>query len=233
MNQHSIQEAYLKNYCVDGKLWAHDVNTKTALLKSASRCTSEEDFQSEILEKIQNDTIESPGIKSLKKLLDGKSITLKEYDLVRYWTGLHIIRNQKFRNVSNINYKSDYKKLIDIENKFSHYFPYCHKYKCDNGKYLVTSDNPILEFSVGVDIVRFLTISPEELLLFTPVNNIVHHEELEFTEMINSMLWANAYSKVFSNKKVLPYSTYEKNIKKWDMVGVYEETKFITKAKNQ
>src|ERR1035437_3366157 len=120
MNQHSVQEAYLKNFCSNGQIWEHNVETKLSVRKSAKYCTSEKDFQPELLEKIQNATIESPGIKAINKLLDGGSITQEEFDLLRQWIALHIIRNQKYRNTPLIDYNSNYEKLIDIEIKFAY-----------------------------------------------------------------------------------------------------------------
>lgn len=227
MDQHSIQEAYLKNFCINGRLWAYDKSNKTSKLKPASQCTTEEDFQSDILEKLQNDTIESPGIKMLRKLLEGKTINEIEFELVRYWTALHIIRNQKFRNTPSINYNNNYEQLFEVERKFSYYFQYCFAFNCNEDKFLITSDNPIQEFSVGKDVVRVFPLSPKKLLLFSPIDNYVKHDELEFTEMINSILWANSFQFVFSNQSKLPIQKYEENIKKWNMIGSLEESKFI------
>lgn len=232
MNQHSIQEAYLKLFCVNGKLWAHDINTKTALNKPASWCTSEVDFQPEFLDRIQNDMFESPGIKSLKKLLDGNTISLDEFDIVRYWSALHIIRSQKYRNNPNVNYEIDYHKMIEKEMLFSHYFK--HSYICEStdGKYFITSDNPIIEIPSNDSIIRVFTISPTKLLLLTPIDEKIRSTEIEFTELVNTSLWANAYKYVFSDKKVLPLSTYDENIKKWNIVVKYEQSEYIIKNKN-
>lgn len=229
MNQHSIQEAYLKNFCINGRLWVHDKNTKSAILKPVSQCTTEEDFQSEILEKFQNDTFENHGIKILRKLIEDKTINQVEYELIRYWTALHIIRNQKFRNTPSINYQSDFEWLIDIEKKFSYYFRYCFLFSCGEGKFLITSDNPIQEFCVGEDIVRILPLSPSKLLLFSPIDDYIKHDELEITEFVNSILWANSFNYVFSNQSELPIQTFEKNIKKWNLIAVLEESKFFYK----
>jgi hypothetical protein len=227
MNQHNVQEAYLKNFCVDGRIWVYDKKVNKPISKPASQCTVEEDFQSEILEKYQNRNIESPGIKKLRKLLDGLSINENEFELIRYWTDLHIIRNQKFRNESGIDYNSYFDHLFDIENKFSLYYRYCFKYKCPNGKYLITSDNPIIEFSISGSINRILTLSPDELILFSPINDTIKHEEIEFSEFVNSMLWAHAANCIFSNQKELPVSLFEQNIKEWNLVSAMEEIKFV------
>lgn len=232
MNQHSIQEAYFKNFCVKGKLWAHDIKTKATLHKPASWCTTEVDFQSEILDKIQNDTFESPGIKSIKNLLDGKTISLVEFDLIRYWTALHIIRSQKYRNEPNVNYKIDYAKMIETEMLFSHYFIHAHLCEYTDGKYFITSDNPIIEISIDNCLARVFTLSPTKLLLLAPIDKKFSSTEIEFTELINTILWINAFKYVFSDKRVLPISTYEENIKKWDITSRYELKKYKIKNEN-
>ena len=122
MNQHSIQEAYLKKFCVNGRLWVHDVKTKLVKLRPASQCTTEKDFQTLSLEQKQNRTIESPGIKSLRKLLTNKSIDQSDYESILLWLSLHIVRNENFRNRPIINYETDYEKLLDIEKNFSRNF---------------------------------------------------------------------------------------------------------------
>lgn len=231
MNQHSIQEAYLKKFCVNGRLWAYDKKLKAALLKPASKCTTEEDFQSEFLEILQNDIIENPGIKSLRKLLDGKTIDSTDYEIVRYWIALHIIRNKKYREIVGNNYELDFNKLLDIEKTFSNYFRYCYLCKCDKEKYFITSDNPILELTVGNEEVQILTLSPDKLILLTPIDDTVHHNEVEFTELINSMIWANAVNQVFSNRKELPISEYENNTDKLNLNAVLEKSQFKVKNK--
>jgi len=227
MDQHNVQEAYLKNFCVDGRIWVYDKKGNKPISKPASQCTVEEDFQSEILEKYQNTNIESPGIKKLRKILDGILISEEEFELIKYWTALHIIRNHKFRNVSGVDYDSYFDQLLDIENKFSLYYCYCFKYKCPDGKYLITSDNPVLEFRNGDSINRILTLSPRELILFSPINDTIKHEKLDLTEFVNSMLWAHSENCVFSNQKDLPISSFEQNIKEWNLISVMEEMKFI------
>lgn len=232
MNQHHIQEAYLKIFCENGRLWAYDKKSKVASLKPASQCTVEDNFQSKFLEVLQNDTIESPGVKSLRKLLDGKTISATEYEMVRYWTALHTIRNKKYREIVGEKYETDFNKLIEIEKIVSEYFRYCYIYKSNDDKHFITSDNPVVEFTVGNEIARILTLSPDRLLLFSPIDDTISHNEVEFTELINSMLWANSFNQVFSNKKELPIIKYENNIKRFNLNAMFETTQFIIKNKS-
>lgn len=227
MNQHHVQKAYLKNFSgKDGKVWVHEKNLKRPYLKPVSQCTIEEDFQSEFLEKYQSTIIESPGIRALRKLPNAQGITEADFESAKYWTALHCIRNKRYRSMPRVDYESNFRQLIEIEKKFSRYYSYCFKYKCDEGKYLVTSDNPILEFTIGEYCIRILTLSPSELLTFSPIDGIPTHEELEFTEFVNSMLWANSSNQVFSNQKELPILIYERNIKNWNLEPRFEDVQF-------
>ena len=108
MSQHSVQKAYLKNFCVNGKLWAYDIKTKIASSKPASQCTTEDNFQPERLEIFQNRVFESPGIKSLRKLLDSKNINETEYSQIKYWSALHLIRSKKYRDTICAKYEFDF-----------------------------------------------------------------------------------------------------------------------------
>lgn len=227
MDQHNVQEAYLKEFCVKGRLWVHDKMTRKGISQPASKCTIEDGFQSDILERYQNEKIESPGIKALRKILNGNSIGENEFEIVRYWTALHIIRNPNFRSAPDIDYNAYFYKLIDIENKFSLNYCYCFKYKCPDGEYFITSDNPVLDLTIGEFIVRMLPLSPKEVILLSPINNIFWHEKLEMTELVNSMQWAHSHKCIFSNQKNIPISSYEQNIKDWNLVPVWEEMKFV------
>jgi hypothetical protein len=227
MNQHSVQEAYLKNFCINGRLWVHDKQTRKAELKPASQCTIERDFQSEVLEQYQNRNIESPGIKKLRKITKQIPISEEDFESIKYWIALHIVRSQKFRSAPGVDYNKCFRELIDIENKFFLYYRYCFKLKCADGKYLNTCDNPVLEFQNGDSFNRILTLSPKELILFSPINNTIQSEELDLIDLVNSMSWANSKQYVFSTQKDIPVGFYEQNIEEWNLAPELEEMKFI------
>lgn len=226
MNQHHIQEAYLKGFCVNGKVWAHDKYTQKSSPRPVRRCTNEEDFQSEQLEDFQNRMIESPGIKKLRKLISDDNISDDEFEIIMLWTALHCIRNEEFRNATGNDYTHSFYSLLKTEELFSNYYSHCFKYRCDEGKYLVTSDNPIVEFTVGEYYLRILALSPHELVLFSPIDGIPTHQEVEFSDMVNSMLWAGSFRQVFSNQRTLPIPSYEQNIRNWNLEPVLETMKF-------
>jgi hypothetical protein len=225
MNQHSIQEAYLKKFCAKGKLWSHNVKTKLAVMKTAKCCTTQVDFQPDIFEKMQNNTIESPGIKALNKVIGNMNITQDEFTLIRYWSALHCIRNQYFRSIPNVDYKVNYEKLMDIEMKFSYNFRYMYKHFCSKDEFLITSDNPVIELVVADTIVRVFSLSPKEALIMTPEIKEISHDSLNMTDTINTMIWMTAYNNVFSDRKELPYDDYVKNCNGWSYT--LDEIKFI------
>ena len=71
MNQHQIQEAYLKTVVgSDNKLLVYRKNLDMKPIKVAPlNCTVLKDFQSVEKEEFQNKAIETPGIKALRKLI--------------------------------------------------------------------------------------------------------------------------------------------------------------------
>lgn len=228
MNQHHIQEAYLKNFADKGKLWVFNNMTESYSSKPASQCTIEENFQSDQLEKLQNATIESPGIQKLRKLVSKGNLSDDDIKTILYWTALHTIRNKNFRGNSGLNYQSDFDELLNTEKLFTNYFRYIFIYSCNQNNFFITSDNPIIEFYIGDKILRVLTWSPQKAILFSPIDNYPSHE-VEFSEMVNSMLLAGSFAEIYSNNKNLPIKKYKENIEEYNLKPKTENTLFYTK----
>jgi hypothetical protein len=214
MKQHSIQKAYLKNFCVNGKLWVHEKSSKKSFSKLASKCTIEENFQSPEIEYIQNKLIENPGIKAINKLRMNKMLELSDYKYLLYWSSLHIIRSEKYRNTPEIKLNYNYQELIDTEIKFCEYFTFYLRFNCGPGNFFLTSDDPIIELIINKSILRLFPISPSELSVFSSVEQDIIFPG-SVVELINSTIWLKAYKHVFSNQRVLPYLSYEANIIKY------------------
>src|ERR1700720_573800 len=93
MNQHSIQEAYLKKFAAPaGRIWVYSKRGGKPVLKPG--CAAEEGFQSEELEFCQQQVVESPGIKALRA---NGSLSDEEFEQISMWMGLHFIRTKTAR----------------------------------------------------------------------------------------------------------------------------------------
>ena len=112
MDQHHVQKAYLKNFVAKGKLWVFNKKTGEYCPKPASQCTTEENFQTIQLEKLQNSTIERPGIQNLRKITSDENLSEDDIGIILYWTALHSIRNKNYRENSGINYDSKFDELL-------------------------------------------------------------------------------------------------------------------------
>lgn len=230
MNQHHIQEAYLKKFESSDRVWIYTRHSDKFDQKPASQCTSEEDFQSEYLEVFQNREIESPGIKKLRKLTTEHSLTEDELSQVLYWTALHSIRNKNFRTNSGLDYNSKFNELLETEKLFSNYYRVIFRYNCvENEEFFITSDNPIIEFTVGNCILRVLTLSPKMALLFSPIPDHPVHASISFPEMVNSMLYASCFDEIYSNTKDLQIDNYKNNMNLLNLYPVWENTEFTIK----
>lgn len=230
MNQHSIQKAYLKNFESKGRIWVFDKISGNKVAKPASQCAAENNFQSELLEKLQNYEIENPGIKKLRNMASDYVLTEEDITKIMYWTALHVIRSKKFRKNSGIDHELDFRELYQTEKLFSGYYRNIFTHTCSGSKFFITSDNPIVEFTVDDHMLRVLVWSPVKAFLFSPINDFPVHQEVEITEMINSMMYSSSYEEVYSNHNQLPLDKYEDNIQKWNLTPNFEKTKFIIKG---
>lgn len=225
MKQHGVQEAYLKKFEEKGRIWSYGKVGDKPRHIPAKKCTMEIDFQPEKLDSIQNNNIERPAINIIRSLYQGEGINDEQALKLFAWSELHLIRSQKFRSHETVDYNEEYELLLDVENKFSFYYNYVSVYKCTEDEYFVTSDNPVLELSINEITIRIFVISPQMLVMMSPKSGYPT-TEINFTEMINSSIYANRYEYVFSHKKSLPLETFEKNAKKYSLTGKMKNQHF-------
>jgi hypothetical protein len=223
MNQHHVQEAYLKSFRdpKTGKVWVYSKTTGEKSKKSTAHCAAENDFQSEQLERAQNDIIESPGIKILKQLQLQGGLSEVEYHLISQWTALHIIRSAKMRSVFNEtgkNYEKQFSDEFEKELAFSKsFFGFVSTYKCSSSKFFVTSDQPIMEMKCSGHIVRLFVLSPEKLVQFSSRNGTFLHEQESLEDIVNSMLWAQA-AEIYSHRDDVDTDKLKAIAEKWNIV---------------
>ncbi|EOX3354388.1 hypothetical protein ACPFTX_003395, partial [Vibrio cholerae] len=226
MKQHSVQEAYLKSFEDNGRIWAHEMVTKPPRHIPAKKCTMEVDFQNHDTEHFQNRNIEKPAIEVIRALQKGEPIDNDKAEKLFMWSELHLLRNQKFRSYDEMDYSKNYHYLTEIESKFRRYFCYLSVYRCSDEEYFITSDNPVMDISVNGFLVRIFSLSPDCLVLMSPIPELLK-TDINFPEMVNSSLYANRYKYVFSNRRVLPLESYELNATKFRLKGSLTTQRFV------
>src|SRR5713101_364493 len=197
MNQHHVQEAYLKLFEDEtGKLWVYPKNGGKPLHRPTKQCTVEENFQSDELELFENRFVETPGIKALCAT---GFLSESENNSISSWMALHILRNQKLFE-SREDYDTRFKPEFEKERVFSGYYRFVFTYwPADDSHFFLTSDNPVIEFTVGDHLVRCCSISPQKMILFSPINDRPTHE-LRIEDFFNAMVYANAVEEVFCHR---------------------------------
>jgi len=224
MNQHQIQEAYLKTFVgSDNKLWVYRKNLDMKPIKVAPlNCTVLKDFQSVEKEEFQNKAIETPGIKALRKLIKNVGeITDGEIEIIFNWMALHSIRNQRARErifQNKTEYENHFDNIYDQENKYLQDFNFCDQYTIhEKNEFFITSDNPVFKVNIKDTIVLFLTLSPTKAIILTTHGKRPFHNSMTIPESVNSMLYANCINEIYSNQENLPIARYENNLKAWGL----------------
>lgn len=218
MNQHQIQEAYLKAFVgSDNKLWAYIKSLIMQPIKVAPlNCTVLKDFQSIDKEEFQNIYIEMPGIKSICKLMkNGAEITNSEMEMIFNWIALHSIRNQKAREIyfkDKAEHENKFDKIYALENKYLQSFNICDTYTIyKKDEFFITSDNPVFEVNFKGLLVLILTLSTTKAICLSSHGKRPIHQSMPFSESINTILNANCINEIYSNQENLPISKYESN----------------------
>jgi hypothetical protein len=227
MIQHYVQEAYLKSFEDEhGKLWVYPKNGGKPLHRPTKQCTAEENFQSDDLELFQNRLVETPGIKALRAT---GFLSELEYDSISSWMGLHILRNQKSRRElfkSRDDYDARFKEEFEKELLFSGYYTFVFTYRpADESHFWLTSDNPVIEFRIGDQLVRCCAISPQKMILFSPINDRPTHE-LRMEDFFNAMVWANALEYLFSHRGDVSIEKFKEHAKAFGMFPRQEDMGF-------
>ena len=232
MKQHHIQAAYLKNFEDRGLIHVYSSINYKYFKKPIKWCTAQDNFQSEDFEKSQNKLIENPGIKSLRSLLSNSNISENEYDIILRWLALHLIRNQKRKDLLFVSKEEYNKKFYEEFYKdiaYLNYYRYLDTYTCSRNKFFITSDNPILEIHPDENMFLMMPISPKKLIYFSSNGKRIVHNEISFTDFVNSMILASSYNYVFSDRKLVELNLWKDIISKWNLSPIEVGLDFIIK----
>jgi hypothetical protein len=226
MNQHSIQEAYLKTFAATGgRIWAYSKRGGKPVPKSPGQCAAEEDFQSERLEFYQQQVIENPGIKALRAKGE---LSDDEFEQMSIWMGLHIIRTPKAREQlfqSTADYEARFHDELRIERLFSAYFRYAHTHTVVEPNFVVTSDDPVIEFTCADFMVRACALSPQKLIFFSPWQGKFEHE-LAMYDFFNAMMWGAPGDSLYSHRGDLRLEDLREFARAYDLRAAVEDVQF-------
>ena len=228
MEQHGVQEAYYKSFRDRGQIWVYPKLGGPAFRKPISWCTAETDFQSEPLEKAQANTIENHGIKAVWHLLKPGRLSHEQYELLLKWMALHLTRNPKARTTffeSNQAYEREFpvefsRQLFGLQSSYA----VADVYMCNSPQFLVTSDNPVLEFDIehGGKSILIVPISPSKFVQLSSDGRRWHHEERTVEELINAMICASAFKYIFSHQGDFSITRCKENAESFNIVPVLE-----------
>jgi len=225
-DQHHIQEAYLKAFeDKTGKLWVYPKNGGNPLYRPAKQCTTEHDFQSDALELLQNQMIETPGMRALRETHQLSDVQHKSISL---WMALHILRNEKsFRELfQSQDWEQRFKQELETERVFSGYYRFVFICELDGDiNYWLTSDNPVIEFRIENQFVRCCSILPTKMILFSPRDDVPTHE-LGIKNLFNAIVWANADRYVFSHKNDVSIERLQRDATVFEIAPVLDNIQF-------
>jgi hypothetical protein len=228
MNQHSIQKAYLKTFAdQSGRVWVYAKAGGRPVPKSPVQCAAEEDFQSEALELYQQQIIESPGIKALRA---NGELSDEEFEQMSTWMGLHIIRTKSAREQlfpSAAEYETRFHDELRKEQLFSGYCRYAYTHTVAEPNFVVTSDDPVIEFSCEDFFIRACAVTPQKLIFFSPLPGKFEHE-LPFHDFFNAMMWGSRGERVYSHRPDLNVEDLKRFVREYDLYSVIEDVTFET-----
>lgn len=226
MNQHTVQKAYLKGFAAaSGKVWVYAKGGGRPVPRSPGQCAAEEDFQSPQLEFYQQQVIESPGIRALR--LDG-SLSEAEFEQISMWMGLHIIRTKKAREylfASAADYEQRFRGEFTKEQLFSAYYRYAYTHAVIEPNFVVTSDDPVIEFWCEDFLMRGCAVNPRKLIFFSPRDGKLEHE-LAMHDFFNAMMWGSSGDRLYSHRDDLRVEDLKGIAGAYDMRAVIEDVQF-------
>lgn len=229
MNQHSVQKAYLKSFAEkSGRLWVYPKTGGRPFPKPPGECAADEDFQSPALELYQNKFIENPGIKALRAT---GALTDSEYEQISLWMGLHIIRNPKTRRElfsSGQDYEQRFYIELEKERFFAGYYRHVYTHVCDSPLFLITSDNPVIEFEHTGFFLRCCALSPQKLIVFSPHDGKLDHE-VGLEDFVNAMVWGAACDSIYSHRPDVQVEHLKEIAEAYGFEATLEDVTFVTR----
>lgn len=235
MNQHSVQEAYLKTFAAaSGRIWVYSKRAGRGRPKAkpAGQCAAEEDFQPKHLEDYQQQVIESAGIKALRR--DG-CLSDDEAEQIGMWMALHLIRTQKAREQlfeSPADYERRFHQELWKEQQFAAYYPWAYTYSVAEPDFVITSDDPVVEFWCECFLIRACALNPQKIIFFMPRPQPFGHE-LPMHDFFNAMMWASPGDRLYSHRADLRIEQLAEFAREYHMQPKIEDMQFVVRGPPQ
>lgn len=230
MNQHSVQKAYLKSFAdKSGKVWNYVKAGGRPIPKPPGECAAEKDFQSRELERYQSRVIETPGIRALR--ISG-SLCQREYEEMSTWMALHMLRTQKGREQlfqSEAGFEERFHEELRNEQVFSDYYKFAYTYDVLEPHFLVTSDDPVIEFTCADFLIRACALSPQKLIFFSPRAGKFDHE-LSVHDFFNAMMLGAPGDHLYSHRSDLRVDDLKEFARIYNLRGVIEDMRFEVRS---
>jgi uncharacterized protein DUF4238 len=226
MNQHHVQEAYLKKFAApDGRIWVYSKRGGRPVPRPPKQCAAEEDFQSDVLEFYQQQVIETPGIRALR--VSG-SLSDEEFEQMSMWMGLHVIRTKQAREQlfqSAADYERRFIDELRKEQEFSPYYRYAYTHDITEPNFVVTSDDPVAEFTAAGALIRACALSPQKLIFLLPIDRRFEHE-LPLHDFFNAMMCGLPGDHLYSQRGDLDVDQLKEFVRAYDLHSVLEDVPF-------
>jgi hypothetical protein len=152
----------------------------------------------------------------------------EEFEQMSMWMVLHIIRTQKARRQlfqSDGDYEQRFHDELRKEQLFSAYFRYAYTHEVAEPNFVVTSDDPVIEFTCAGFLMRGCALSPRKLIFFSPLQGKFEHE-LAMHDFFNAMTWGSPGDCLYSHRADLQVDDLRGFARTYDLRAVIEDVQF-------
>src|ERR1044072_8547984 len=142
--------------------------------------------------------------------------------------GLHIIRTPKAREQlfqSAADYERRFHDELRKEQLFSAYYRYAYIHVVAAPNFVVTSDDPVIEFTCAGFLMRACALSPQKLIFFSPLEGKFEHE-LAMHDFFNALMWGSPGECLYSHHADLRVEDMRKFARAYDLRAVIEDVQF-------
>ena len=144
------------------------------------------------------------------------------------WMALHIIRTPKAREQlfqSAADYERRFHDELRKERLFSAHFRYAYTHTVTEPNFVITSDDPVIEFTCAGFLMRGCALSPQRLIFFSPSEGKFEHD-LAMHDFFNAMMWGSRGERVYSHRPDLDVENLKHFVRQYDLHSVIEDLTF-------
>lgn len=128
-----------------------------------------------------------------------------------------------FRSAAD--YEARFHDELRNEQLFSAYFHYAYTHTVSEPDFVVTSDDPVIEFTCADFMMRACALSPQKLIFFSPREGKLEHE-LAMHDFFNAMMWGAPGDSLYSHRVDLRLEDLREFAHIYDLRAVVEDAYF-------